>query len=177
MCIVVLCQRREQREAHLAHTTHKRLLLHLHTLVLQEVCGLVENLQTLCALERAVLAHHALMLVRIGQMRDVMATRTTFVASFAPHLQCRLLRLSWMLLLLLAVLLAVMLLLLLLLLRLQGVRLQHDAIHGASESILCPRWDGVDDGRWGNSMLLPCLGHPRPRVRIQLGAVVGTLGV
>lgn len=176
MGVVVLCQRREQREAHLAHTTHKRLLLHLHTLVLQEVRCLVKDLQALRALERAVLAHHALVLMWISQMRDVMAACAAFVASFAPHLQRRLLRLM---LLLLAVLLAVMLLLLLLLLlRLQGVRLQHDAIDGASERVLCPRRDGVDDRRWRNGMLLPCLGHPRPRVRIQLGAaVVGPLGV
>lgn len=87
MGIVVLCQRREQREAHLAHTTYKRLLLHLHALVLQEVRGLVKDLQALRALERAVLAYHALVLVRIGQMRDVMAARAAFVASFAPDLQ------------------------------------------------------------------------------------------
>lgn len=51
MGTVVLCQRGEQREAHLADPTDKRLLLSLHTLVLQQVCGLVEDLETLGALE------------------------------------------------------------------------------------------------------------------------------
>lgn len=65
---VMLRQRGEQREPHLAHATHKRLLLHLNTLVLQEVSCLLEDLHALGALEGAVLVHHALVLVRVGQV-------------------------------------------------------------------------------------------------------------
>lgn len=47
----MLGQRGEQGEAHFANTTDKRLLLRLHTLVLQQVGGLVEYLETLRALK------------------------------------------------------------------------------------------------------------------------------
>ena len=86
MRVVVLCQRGEQGEAHLAHTTHKWLLFHLYTLVLQKICCLAENLHTLSALEGPVLAHHALVLMWVGQVRDIMATGATLVPSLAPHL-------------------------------------------------------------------------------------------
>lgn len=48
---VVLRQRGEQREAHLADTTDKRLLFRLHTLVFQQVSSLMEDLETLRALK------------------------------------------------------------------------------------------------------------------------------
>lgn len=47
----MLGQRGEQGEAHFANAADKRLLLGLHTLVLQQVGGLMEDLKTLCALE------------------------------------------------------------------------------------------------------------------------------
>lgn len=84
--VVMLGQRGEQREAHLAHAAHKRLLLHLHTLVLQQVRRLAEDLHTLGALEGPVLVHHALVLVRVGQVRYVMATGAALVPSLAPYL-------------------------------------------------------------------------------------------
>lgn len=89
--IMMLRQRRKQRESHFAHATHERLLLYLDALVLQKVCGLVEDLHALSALEGAVLVDHALMLVGIGQVGYVVAACSAFVAAFAPHLQRRLL--------------------------------------------------------------------------------------
>lgn len=86
MRVVVLCQRGEQGEAHLAHTTHKWLLFHLYTLVLQKICGLAKNFHTLSALEGPILAHHALVLMGVGQVRDIMAAGAALVPSFAPHL-------------------------------------------------------------------------------------------
>lgn len=82
----MLSQRGEQGEAHLTHTAHKRFLLHLHTLMLKQICRLAEDLHTLRALERSVLGHHALVLMRVGQMRYVMTTGSTLVPSFAPYL-------------------------------------------------------------------------------------------
>lgn len=82
----MLGQRGEQREAHLTHTTHKRLLLHLHTLMLQQVRRLAEDLHTLSTLEGAVLVHHALVFMRVGQVRDVMTTGSALVPSLAPYL-------------------------------------------------------------------------------------------
>lgn len=82
----MLRQRGEQREAHLTNTTHKRFLLHLHTLMLQKVRRLAEDLHTLCTLERSVLVHHALVFVRVGQVRDVMAAGPTLVPPLAPYL-------------------------------------------------------------------------------------------
>lgn len=86
MRVVMLGQRGEQREAHLTHTTNKRLLLHLHTLMFQQVRRLAEYLHTLGTLEGSVLVHHALVLMRVGQVRYVMATGSTLVASLAPYL-------------------------------------------------------------------------------------------
>lgn len=51
----MLRQRGQQGEAHLAHSTYKWFLLHLITLVLQQVSGLVKDLQTLGTLEGSVL--------------------------------------------------------------------------------------------------------------------------
>lgn len=90
----MLGQRGEQREAHLAHTAHKGLLLHLHALVLQQVRCLAEDLHTLGALEGSVLVHHALVLMRVGQVRYVMATGSALVPSLAPYLQGGLLGLN-----------------------------------------------------------------------------------
>lgn len=114
---MVLCQRGEEGEAHLTHTTHKGLLFYLHTLVLQQISGLVEDLHALGALEGAVLAHHTLVLMWVGQVGDVVATCPTLVAALAPYLQRRLLYLGRvLLLLLLPMLLAVLLAMLVLLL-------------------------------------------------------------
>lgn len=82
----MLSQGGEQREAHLTHAAHKRLLLHLDTLMLQQVCRLAEDLHALRTLEGPVLAHHALVLVRIGQVRYVMTAGSTLVPSLAPYL-------------------------------------------------------------------------------------------
>lgn len=82
----MLGQGGEQRESHLAHTTHKGLLLHLHTLMLQQVRRLAEDLHALGALERAVLVHHALVFVRVGQVRYVVATGSTLVTPLPPYL-------------------------------------------------------------------------------------------
>lgn len=83
---VVLSQGGEQREAHLTNATHERLLLHLNTLVLQQVGGLVEDLGALGALEGAVLGHHALVLVWVCHVGDVMSTGSTLVSSVRPYL-------------------------------------------------------------------------------------------
>lgn len=187
MGVVVLRQGCEQREPHLAHATHERLLLHLHALVLQQVGGLVEDLQALGALEGAVLAHHALVLVWVRQVGDVVAASAALVPALAPYLQGGLLRLRRMLLL--AVLLPVvrlrrlglglLRLWLLGLLLLQGrVRLQHYAVHGAAQGALGPRRDGVNHrGGRGHGVLLPRLRHPGSAVGIQLGRGVGPFAV
>lgn len=86
MRVVVLGQGGEQREAHLAHAAHERLLLHLHTLMLQQVRRLAEDLHTLSTLEGSVLAHHALVFMGVGQVRYVMATGAALVPSLAPYL-------------------------------------------------------------------------------------------
>lgn len=82
----MLGQGGEQREAHLTHSTHKRLLLHLHTLMLQQVSCLAEDLHTLSALKGTVLVHHTLVFVRVSQVRDVVATRSTLVPPLTPYL-------------------------------------------------------------------------------------------
>lgn len=51
--------------------------------MLQEVGGLVEDLQALRALERAVVPRQALVLMWIGQVSEVMATHATFVGGFS----------------------------------------------------------------------------------------------
>lgn len=174
---VVLCQRGEQGEAHLTHTTHKGLLFYLHTLVLQQISGLVEDLHTLGALEGAVLVHHTLVLMWVGQVGDVVAACPTLVASLAPYLQRRLLYLGrvLLLLLLLPMLLAVLLAMLVLLLRLlqSRVRLQDDTVDGTAQRVLRPWWYGVHHRRRSNSVLLPRLGHPGSRVGIQFYIVLG----
>lgn len=119
MRVVVLGQRSEQREAHLAHTTHKRLLLHLHTLMLKEVRCLAKDLHTLRALERPVLGHHALVLMRVRQVRYVVAAGPTLVPSLAPYLQGRLLGLHGVLLGMLGLLQG-------------GIWLQDNSIHSAA---------------------------------------------
>lgn len=90
----MLGQGGEQREAHLTNTTHKRLLLHLHTLMLQQVGRLAEDLHTLSTLEGSVLVHHALVFMRVGQVRYIMATGSTLVPSLTSYLQGGLLGLN-----------------------------------------------------------------------------------
>lgn len=87
MLVVMLRQRSEQGESHFAHAAHKRFLLYLDTLMLQQISGLTEDLHALGALERAVLTHHALVLVRVRQVRYIMAARAAFVPALAPDLQ------------------------------------------------------------------------------------------
>lgn len=82
----MLGQGGEQREAHLTHSTHKRLLLHLHTLMLQQVSRLAEDLHTLSALKGAVLVHHALVFMRVSQVGDIVAARSTLVPPLTPYL-------------------------------------------------------------------------------------------
>lgn len=91
MLVVMLRQRSEKGESHFAHATDKWLLLYLDTLMLQQISGLTEDLHALGALKRAVLAHHALVLMRVRQVRYIMAARSTFVPALAPNLQGRLL--------------------------------------------------------------------------------------
>lgn len=143
----------------------------------QQIGGLVEDLQTLRALKRPVLAHHALVLVRISQVRDIVAARATLVPALIAHVQGRLLRLCRMLLLVVLLTMMLLLLLLRLLLLLESrVRLEDDAVDGAAQSVRPWRY-GVHYGRRGNRVLLPRLRHSRSGVRIQLGAVVGPLAV
>lgn len=118
--IVVLRQRSEQREAHLAHPAHKGLLLHLDALVFQQVGGLVEDLQTLRTLERAVMARQTLMLVGVGEVREVMATHPALVG-----------RLSGLERGVLVVLQA-------------RVRLEQDAVDGTAQRVVrSAGWDGM----------------------------------
>lgn len=91
MLVVMLRQRSEKGESHFAHAADKWLLLYLDTLMLQQISGLTEDLHALGALKRAVLAHHALVLMRVRQVRYIMAARSTFVSALAPNLQGRLL--------------------------------------------------------------------------------------
>lgn len=91
MLVVMLRQRSEKGESHFAHAADKWLLLYLDTLMLQQISGLTEDLHALGALKRAVLAHHALVLMRVRQVRYIMAARSTFVPALAPNLQGRLL--------------------------------------------------------------------------------------
>lgn len=72
--------------------------------MLQQISGLAKDLHALGALKRAVLAHHALVLVWICQVRYIMAARSTFVPALAPDLQGRLLSRHRMLLAVLTVL-------------------------------------------------------------------------
>lgn len=55
--------------------------------MLQQICRLVKDLHALGALERPVLGHHALVLVRIGQVGYVMSTDPAFVSSLGAYLQ------------------------------------------------------------------------------------------
>lgn len=77
--VVVLRQRGQEGETHLANPAHEGLLLHLDTLVFEEVGGLVEDLQALGTLERAVMAWQALVLMGVGEVGEVMATHTALV--------------------------------------------------------------------------------------------------
>lgn len=146
----MLGQGGEEGEAHLTDSTHKRLLLHLHALVLQQVGGLAEDLHTLGALEGAILAHHALVFMRVGQVRDVVAAGSTLVPSFAPYLQGGLLGLDSMLLAVLGLLQG-------------GVLLQNHTIHGAAQRVVGPLRERVHNRRRSHRvllLLLPRLRHP-----------------
>lgn len=146
--VVMLGQGGEQRKAHLTNAAHERLLLHLHTLMLQEVGGLAEDLHALRALEGPVLVHHALVLVRVGQVRDVVAAGAALVPPFTADLHGGLLSLD-------GELLAVLRLL-------HGrVRLQDDAVHSTAQGVISSRGECVHNGGWSHCMLLlPRLCHP-----------------
>lgn len=145
----MLSQGGEQREAHLTHTAHKRLLLYLHTLMLQQVRRLAEDLHTLRTLEGSVLAHHALVLMRVGQVRDVMTARSTLVPSLAPYLQGGLLGLNRVLLAMLGLLQG-------------GIWLQDDSVHSAAQGVVGCLGERVHNRGWSHCMLLllPRLRHP-----------------
>lgn len=147
----MLCQRGKQREAHFADAAHERLLLHLNALVLQQVGRLAEDLHTLRALERAVLRHHALVLVWVGQVGNVVATGSAFMPSVGPYLQGGLLRLDNVLLRMLRLLQG-------------GIRLQDDTVHGAAQRVVACLRESVYNRGWSHCMLLllllPCLRHP-----------------
>lgn len=64
-------------------------MLNLDTLMLQKVGGLAKNLHTLRTLKGAILSDHALMLVWVGEVRDVLATSVALA-----DLHLRLLRLD-----------------------------------------------------------------------------------
>ena len=55
--------------------------------MLQQVSRLVEDLHTLGALEGAVLAHHALVLVWVCQVGDIVAAGPTLVSSLPSYLR------------------------------------------------------------------------------------------
>lgn len=147
MRVVMLGQWGEQWKAHLANTTHKRLLLHLYTLMLQKVCSLAEDLHTLCALERSVLSHHALVLMRVCQVRYVMATGSTLMSSLAPYLQRGLLGLHNVLLAMLGLLQG-------------GIWLQDNSIYSTAQRVVTTLGECVHYSRWSHCMLLPRLRHP-----------------
>lgn len=118
--------------------------------MLQKVCRLLEDLHALGALEGAVLVHHALVLVWVGQVRDVVPTGATLVAALAAHLQGGLLGWHWVWLGVLAVRRWC-----------QGrVWLQDNPVDSTPQWVLCPMGESVD--HWGRhySMLLPGLRHP-----------------
>lgn len=104
MLVVMLRQRSKKGESHFANTTDKWFLLYLDTLMLQQISGLTEDLHALGALERAVLAHHALVLVWVSQVRYIMTACSTFVPALTPNLQGWLLSRHGVLLAVLAVL-------------------------------------------------------------------------
>lgn len=146
----MLSQGGEQREAHLTNAAHERLLLHLHTLVLQQVRRLAEDLHALRALEGPVLAHHALVLVGVGQVRYVMATGAALVPSLAPYLQGGLLGLNGELLAVLGLLQG-------------GIWLQDDSVHSAAQRVVGALGERVHNRGWSHCMLLlllPRLRHP-----------------
>lgn len=146
----MLSQGGEQREAHLTDSTHEGLLLHLNTLMLQQVRRLAEDLHALRALEGPVLAHHALVLVGVGQVRDVVAAGATLVASLAPYLQGGLLGLNGELLAVLGLLQG-------------GIRLQDHSVHSTAQRVVGPLGERVHNRGWSHCMLLlllPRLRHP-----------------
>lgn len=72
--------------------------------MLQEIRGLAKDFHALSALEGSILAHHALVLMRVGQVRYIMATGTALMPSLTPDLQRGLLGRDRMLLTMLAML-------------------------------------------------------------------------
>lgn len=118
--------------------------------MLQQVRRLAEDLHTLRALEGPVLGHHALVLVRVGQVRYVVAARSALVPSLAPYLQGGLLGLNGVLLAVLGLLQG-------------GVWLQDHSVHGAAQRVVGPLGERVHDRGWSHCMLLlllPRLRHP-----------------
>lgn len=144
----MLGQGGEQRKAHFTNAAHEGLLLHLHTLMLQEVGGLTEDLHALSALKGPVLVHHALVLVRVGQVRDVVATGATLVPTFAPDLHRGLLSLDGELLPVLRLL--------------HGrIWLQDHTVHSTAQGVISSLGECVHNRGWSHCMLLlPRLCHP-----------------
>lgn len=119
--------------------------------MLQQVSGLIEYLHALGALKRPVLAHHALMLVRVCKVGYIMAAGSALVPAFAPDLQRGLLGWHRVLLGMLAVLGLLQ----------SWVGRQDDAVHSTAQGVLSPLKEGVRNRRGCHCMLLlPCLGHP-----------------
>lgn len=147
---MMLGQRGEQRKAHFTNTAHERLLLHLHALMLQQVGGLAEDLHALGALKGPVLVHHALVLVRVGQVRDVVAAGAALVPTFPPDLHRGLLSLDGELLPVLRLL--------------HGrVWLQHHTVHSTAQGVISSLGECVHNRGWSHRMLLlllPRLCHP-----------------
>lgn len=110
--IVMLRQRGQEGEAHLANPTHKGLLLHLDTLMFKKVSGLVEDLQALGTLERAVMAWQALVLMGVGEVSEVMATHPAFVGWLSSLDGCMLVVLQ------------------------SGVRLEQDAVDSTAQGVV-----------------------------------------
>ena len=106
---------------------------------------------------------HALVLVWVSEVGDIVPTGATLVASFVAYLQGGLLGLGRVLLLaVLSSSVPTVLLAVLAMLQSRRVGLENDTVHGTAQSVLCARGDGMDDWRGSNSMLLPGLGHSGP---------------
>lgn len=117
--------------------------------MLQQVCRLAEDLHALRALKRPVLGHHALVFMRVGQVRNVMTTGSTFVPSVAPYLQGRLLGLYSVLLRVLGLLQ-------------RCIWLQDNSVHCAAERVVSSLGECMHNRGWSHRvlLLLPCLRHP-----------------
>lgn len=118
--------------------------------MLQQVRRLAEDLHALGALEGSVLVHHALVFMRVGQVRDVMATGSTLMSPLAPYLQGGLLGLNRELLAVLRLLQG-------------GIGLQDDSVHSTAQRVVSSLRERVHNRGWSHCMLLlllPRLRHP-----------------